>query len=101
MLYRPGQTSGGLKVEHLDQIVSNIAPLPFPVEAKLDKTGEGITLLQTCNWQGNSPADIAVDQQGKQLLGTFDEITVTDSRVVPNPAVQAIRAGQMGGSTGR
>jgi len=102
MLYRPGQTprgalglmpGPGTSAEHIDQIITNAAPLPFPLEAKLNATGETVTLLQTCNWQGNSPADIGVDTRGKQFLATFDELTVTDHRVVPNPAIDAIRTG--------
>jgi hypothetical protein len=98
MLYRPGSRSSttpqagtGL---HTDQVISNAAPLPFPLEAKLESTGETVTLLQTCDWKGQSPANIGVDKQGKQFLATFDEVTVTDFRAVPNPAVDAIRAGR-------
>jgi hypothetical protein len=93
MLYRPGQSprAPAISAQHQDQIISNAAPLPFPLEARLDATGETVTLLSTCDWQNNSPANIGVDQRGKQFLATFDEVTVTDHRAVPNPAVDAIR----------
>ena len=99
MLYRPGQqepVSGAPSsgTEHRDQIITNAAPLPFPLEAKLDSTGETVVLLQTCNWQNHSPADIGIDKRGKQFLATFDEVTVTDARGVPNTTVDAIRTGQ-------
>jgi hypothetical protein len=101
MLYRPGQPLGGqysgagaMSAPHVDQIITNAAPLPFPLEAKLDATGETVTLLQTCDWKGQSPANIGVDKRGKQFLATFDELTVTDHRAVPNPAVDAIRTGR-------
>lgn len=99
MLYRPGQqlgtqsTGSGGGPAHVDQIITNAAPLPFPLEARLDGTGEFVTLLQTCDWHGQSPANIGVDKRGKQFLATFDEVTVTDHRAVPNPAVEAIRTG--------
>jgi hypothetical protein len=99
MLYRPGlqgsrMPGGSAAAEHIDQVITNPGPLPFPTEAKLDATGEPVTLLQTCDWKGNSPANIGVDKRGKQFLATFDELTVTDHRIVPNPAVDAIRAGR-------
>jgi len=98
MLYRPGQQnaggSAGLGSAHVDQIITNAAPLPFPLEAKLDSTGESVLLMQTCNWQGRSPADIGIDRHGKQFLATFDEVTVTDSRGIPNLAVDAVRSGR-------
>ena len=92
MLYRPGQP--GTSPLHTDQVITNTAPLPFPLEAKLDKTNELITVVQTCNWANNSPAGIGIDSQGKLFLATFDELTVIDQRGVPNPAVQAIRSGR-------
>jgi hypothetical protein len=95
MLYRPGKTTRlPASTEHQDQIISNAAPLPFPLEAKLDATGETVTLLSTCDWKGQSPANIGVDKLGKQFLATFDEVTVTDHRAVPNLAVDAIRNGR-------
>jgi len=100
MLYRPGQsttrtgTSSTMSGTPEDQIITNAAPLPFPLEAKLDATGEPVTLLQTCDWQGHSPSNIGVDKRGKQFLATFDEVTVTDHRAVPNLAVDAIRNSQ-------
>jgi hypothetical protein len=62
MLYHPGQQLGGqysggggaMGATHVDQIITNAAPLPFPLEAKLDATGETVTLLQTCDWKGQS-----------------------------------------------
>jgi hypothetical protein len=51
-------------------------------------------LVQTCNWQGQSPANIGIDKRGKQFLATFDEVTVTDARGVPNATVDAIRNGR-------
>ena len=99
MLYRPGRSRqpGGDPSQqlHTDQIISNPAPLPFPTEAKLDSTGETVTLIQTCDWKGNSPANVGVDLRGKQFLATFDEITVTDHRVLPNQAVDALRAARI------
>jgi hypothetical protein len=98
MLYRPGfsrlpeGTTGN--PAHIDQVITNAAPLPFPLEAKLDGTGETVTLVQTCNWQGQSPANIGIDKRGKQFLATFDEVTVTDARGVPNATVDAIRSGR-------
>jgi hypothetical protein len=101
MLYRPGQQNrpgqpGGLggPSAHIDQLITSPAPLPFPTEARLDSTGEPVTLMQTCDWKGQSPANIGVDRLGKQFLATFDELTVTDHRVLPNPAVDAIRTGR-------
>ena len=102
MLYRPGQnTSRGLGIgggaaqtdaqPYTDQTFGTPAALPYPLEARLKQTGEAVTLLQTCDWKGNSPAGIGVDQRGELFLGTFDEMTVTDARVVPNPAVDQIR----------
>jgi hypothetical protein len=94
MLFRPYQQSavpGSGTGTHVDHIITNAAPLPFPIEARLDQTGERVTLMQTCDWKGQSPANIGVDRQGKQFLATFDELTVTDHRVLPNPAVDAIR----------
>ncbi len=105
MLYRPGVQHTNVRssalpiagsAEHIDQIFKSPGPLPFPTEAKLDATGEPITLLQTCDWEGHSPANVCVDQRGKQFIATFDELTVTDHRIVPNPAVDAIRTGRMG-----
>ena len=94
MLYRPiKSTRSGALAEH-EQIISNAAPLPFPLEAKLESTGEPVTLLQTCDWKGQSPANIGVDARGKQFLATFDEVTVIDTRAVPNPAIDAIRTGR-------
>jgi|SRR6185295_155374 len=99
MLYRPGQSSPASSLPgssglHIDQLITNPGTLPFPTEAKLDSTNEPVTLLQTCDWKGQSPANIGVDRRGKQFLATFDEVTVTDHRVVPNPAVDAIRSGR-------
>ena len=104
MLYRPGQSYPGQSPDvrggpatHVDQMITNPGPLPFPTEAKLDATGEPVTLLQTCDWQGHSPANVGVDKRGKQFIASFEEITVTDHRIVPNLAVEAIRTGRMGG----
>jgi hypothetical protein len=103
MLYRPGQQgpggSAGLGASHVDQVITNAAPLPFPLEAKLDRTGESVTLVQTCNWQGQSPANIGIDRSGKQFLATFDEVTVTAAGVIPNPALDAIRMGRAPGQS--
>jgi hypothetical protein len=96
MLYRPGQqnVSGAPSSDHRDQVISNGVALPYPLEGRLDSTGETITLLSVCNWQGHSPADIAIDSRGKQLLATFDEVTIIDGRALPpNPTADAIRKG--------
>ena len=104
MLYRPGQARGPMQTgdgagQHIDQLITSPAALPFPTEAKLDSTGEPVTLMQTCDWKGQSPANIGVDRRGKQFLATFDEVTVTDHRVLPNPAVDAFRTGRQDATT--
>lgn len=98
MLYRPGRNTtrqpSGSAQAHEDQFISSVAPLPFPLEARLNESGEAVTLLQTCEWKGHSPATIGVDARGQQFLASFEEVTVTDHRAVPNPAIEAIRSGR-------
>ena len=61
-MYRPGQTAQGQgqrmggtanSREYDEQVITNAAPLPFPLEARIDETGEPVTLLQTCDWKGH------------------------------------------------
>ena len=70
-----------------------MAPLPFPLEARINESSEAVTLLQSCEWKGHSPAWIGVDANGQQFLAAFEEITVVDPRALPNPAAAAIRMG--------
>jgi hypothetical protein len=108
-MYEPGQqiqTSGsGSALSALDrqpqpsayggeQMITNIVGLPF-LEAFVDATGEPVTLIAACNWQGHSPADIAVSRRGKQLLASFEEVTVIDPRAVPNPQLSELRSRQI------
>ena len=72
-------------------IISGAAALPFPLEARLDSTGEAVMLLQTCDWPGHSPSYIGIDRNGKQVIESFDNVTVTDARAVPNVQVQNLR----------
>jgi len=100
-MYRSGQQhrqEGGGRQDEAPMI-SQAAPLPFPLEAKLDATGETVTLLQTCDWPDHSPSNIGVDQYGKQFIASFTELTVTDHRVVPNE--QANRVRSRGGALAR
>ena len=97
MLYRPGKMTRptqGTVPTHEDQIIATRPRCLSRSRRRLDATGETVTLLSTCDWQGQSPANIGVDARGKQFLATFDEVTVTDHRAVPNPAVDSICAGR-------
>jgi hypothetical protein len=73
---RPTQ---GTVPTHEDQIIATRPRCLSRSRRRLDATGETVTLLSTCDWQGQSPANIGVDARGKQFLTTFDEVTVTDS----------------------
>lgn len=105
-MYRP-RTQGSLAQEGsqegqgqgsslYESQISNVGPLPFPLEAQLDATGQTVTLLQTCDWKGHSPSNIGVDQNGKQFIAAFEEVTVTDHRVIPNQQATQIRQNARG-----
>ncbi len=94
-MFRPGtsnKSQGQGNNPYPDSLIANAAALPFPIEARLAETGEPVTLLQTCDWQGHSPSNVAVDRNGKQVIAAFQEVTVTDVRVVPNERLSDIRA---------
>ncbi len=94
-MYRPGTTPKGTQTDSVyvgEQMLGPASPLPFPTEAIIDATGEPVTLLQTCDWRGHSPSSIGVDNKGKFLIGSFNELTVTDARVVPNELSHTIRS---------
>jgi len=100
-MYRPGQLQqqarqlsqeSGQQGAELGQA---IGALPFPTEARIDATGEVVTLIQTTelkNWPGHSPSSIGVDRMGKLFIAAFDEVTITDSRVLPNEQVEQLRS---------
>lgn len=96
-MFRPGQQNqtGQGSQNQRNQVdepqISNIGPLPFPLEAIIDETGESVTLLQTCDWEGNSPSNIGIDRNGKQFIASFAETTVVDHRALPNQQAQQIR----------
>jgi hypothetical protein len=94
-MYRPGTKTTGTTGETQyvgDQMLGPASPLPFPTEAIIDATGETVTLLQTCDWRGHSPSSVGVDKAGKLFIGSFQELTVTDARVLPNELGHTIRA---------
>jgi hypothetical protein len=95
-MYRPGaKNSTAITTQEYvggDQMLGPASSLPFPTEAIIDATGETVTLLQTCDWRGHSPSSVGVDKWGKLFIGSFQELTVTDSRVLPNELGHTIRA---------
>jgi len=93
-MYRPGSPSKNEPQTYAvgDQMLGPASPLPFPTEAIIDATGETVTLLQTCDWRGHSPSSVGVDKAGKLFIGSFQELTVTDARVLPNELGHTIRA---------
>lgn len=93
-MYRPGTMPKSASTSEYqgDQMLGPASPLPFPTEAIIDATGETVTLLQTCDWRGHSPSSVGVDKAGKLFIGAFNELTVTDSRVLPNELGHTIRA---------
>ncbi len=96
-MHRSGSSSSALAERESGQqspTVGQAAPLPFPLEAQIDASGEQVTLIQTCDWPGHSPSCIGVDGQGKLLIASFNEISVTDNRVVPNESARALRSKQ-------
>lgn len=90
-----GQTSGQASQQtsrEYDLAISQASPMPFPTAAIVDDTGEDVTLTHVCNWPGHSPSNVGVNTRGKQFIASFDELTVTDNRVLPNSAANKLRA---------
>ena len=93
-MYRPGTQPKGTPTERLAGTPAaflNGAALPFPIEMVVDETGEPFTGLIAGDWPGHSPSVLGVGKDGKLSIGSYAELTVTDSRVLPNDLGHTIR----------
>ena len=97
-MYRPGATLKGVTTPTSTAApipaLLNGAALPFPVEMVIDATGEPFTALIAGDWPGHSPSLLGVGRDGKFAIGSFEELSVTDARVLPNDLGYTIRARQ-------
>jgi hypothetical protein len=95
-MYRPGTTKSSTQNPNLPAIPTpallNGVTLPYPIEMVIDETGEAFTGLVAGDWPGHSPSILGVGRDGKLAIGSFLELTVTDSRVLPNELGHTIRA---------
>jgi hypothetical protein len=96
-MYRPGTTPKGATTAsstaaQLTPALLNGVALPFAIEMVIDESSEAFTGLVAGDWPGHSPSILGVGRDGKLAIASFAEVTVTDSRVLPNELGYAIRA---------
>jgi hypothetical protein len=95
-MYRPSATPKGTTAQTAPlgagPTLQNGVALPFAIEMVIDETAEPFTGLVAGDWPGHSPSILGVGRDGKLAIGSFLELTVTDSRVLPNELGYAIRA---------
>lgn len=93
-MYKPGykpqqqgggkqQQQGGGNMEQEQGGAVTFGPaFPFPVEAIISATGERVTLLGPCDWENHSLANYGnTKADGKQVIVTWEEVTITDHRL--------------------
>jgi hypothetical protein len=91
-MYRPGTTPRGASAPAFSASLLNGAALPYPIEMVIDATGEPFTGLVVGDWPGHSPSVLGCGRDGKLAIGSFEELSVTDARVIPNDLGHTIRA---------
>ena len=96
-MYRPSSSFKGGAQATPQQLAAfpallNGTALPYPIEMVIDDTGEAFTGLVVGDWPGHSPSVLGCGRDGKLAIGSFEELTVTDSRVLPNELGHTIRA---------
>ncbi len=97
-MYRPSITPRGTPTQQQQAALAAIpallngTALPYPIEMVIDDTGEAFTGLVVGDWPGHSPSVLGCGRDGKLAIGSFEELTVTDSRVIPNELGHTIRA---------
>jgi len=92
-MYRPGKSvPTSATTANVNPFLREGTALPFPTEMIVDATGEPFTGLIVGDWPEHSPSVLGCSPNGKLGIGSFEELTVTDARVLPNDTGYAIRA---------